>query len=60
MRLGSLPLQLDPAIDDHVARPPANLLVVGACHRLHALEFVLGRATKHVLRATPTVLFLSH
>jgi nucleotide-binding universal stress UspA family protein len=48
------------AIDDYLVRSPADLLVLGAYGHSRMLEFVLGGATEHVLRAPPTAVFLSH
>lgn len=53
-------VQIGAAIDAYLAAAPADLLVMGAYGRPRLLEFILGGATEHVLRAPPTALFLSH
>ena len=53
-------VRIGEAIDAYLAAAPADLLVMGAYGHARLLEFVLGGATEHVLRAPPTALFLSH
>lgn len=53
-------LRIGGALDAYLAAEPADLLVMGAYGHARMLEFVLGGATEHVLRAPPTALFLSH
>lgn len=47
-------------LDAHVAMHGANLLVMGAYGHSRLREFVLGGATKSMLRRPSSVLFLSH
>lgn len=48
------------AIDDYMVKSAADLLVMGAYGHSRMLEFVLGGATQHVLRAPVAAVFLSH
>ncbi len=47
------------ALDDHLARHDADLLVMGAYGHSRVREFILGGATEHVLRHPATAVFLS-
>jgi nucleotide-binding universal stress UspA family protein len=47
-------------LQDQVTRHRADLLVMGAYGHSRLQEFVLGGATKSMLRQPPTALFLSH
>lgn len=53
-------VRIGAAIDAYLARSPADLLVMGAYGHPRVLEFVLGGATQHVLRAPPAAVILSH
>lgn len=48
------------ALGDYIERHKANLLVMGAFGHSRLREFVLGGATRSVLKAPPVPVFLSH
>lgn len=52
--------RIGPVLEDHFARHPPDLLVMGAYGRSRAREFILGGATEYVLKDPRTPLLLSH